>query len=123
LLFSGDELTGLIDLGALREDAVSVDLARLLESCVGQDQARWSAAVAGYRQSAPLTPDQEALAVALIQSGSAAGLETWLRWLLIDKRAFEDTERVRARLTELLLGATIGRGALERGVSAPDQVR
>ena len=43
LLFEGDQLTGLIDYGAVKIDHVAVDLARMLGSLVRDGEAAWRA--------------------------------------------------------------------------------
>ena len=102
LLFTGDDVTGLVDFGSARLDNVAVDLARLLESCVGQDQASWATAVACYREQTHFGDQWEGLMRTLIKTGPYVGLEAWLRWLLVEKRHFADADRVRTRLQELL---------------------
>jgi homoserine kinase type II len=101
LLFQGDALTGLVDYGAVKVDAVAVDLARLLGSLVADDDAAWQAGLRAYREVRPLSGEEEELARALDVTGTVLGVVNWLRWLA-EGRPFDDAEAVARRLGELL---------------------
>src|SRR5206468_3640782 len=58
VLFDGDRLTGIVDYGAAKVDHVSVDLARLLGSLVGDDADAWQRGLGAYRSVRPLAPDE-----------------------------------------------------------------
>lgn len=102
LLFVGDRLAGLIDYGAVKIDHVSVDLARMLGSLVGDDADGWLSGLQAYRRLAPLTEEEEELAHALDESGIVVGAANWLRWLYEEQRPFADPSAVARRLTELV---------------------
>jgi homoserine kinase type II len=102
LLFEGDRLTGLVDYGAVKPDHVSVDLARMLGSLVGDDPAGWAVGLQAYRRVRPLTADEEGLARVLDRTGTLLGIANWLRWLYHDGRDMEDLSAVRGHLERLL---------------------
>jgi homoserine kinase type II len=102
LLFDGDRLTGLVDYGAVKSDHVSVDLARMLGSLVGDDPAGWAVGVQAYRRVRPLTAEEEGLAQVLDSTGTLLGIANWLRWLYHDGRDMEDLSAVRSHLERLL---------------------
>ena len=115
LLFEGDQLTGIVDYGALKLDHVAVDLARMLGSLVGDDDERWARGLTAYRviheeyqplhpvMSLELLPDgEEALARALDRTGVILGASNWLRWLYHDGRQFDNVDAVVRRLTDLV---------------------
>ena len=58
VLFQDDEVSGLVDFGAVRTDAVSLDLARLLGSLIEDEPRRWSEALDAYQQDRPLSPGE-----------------------------------------------------------------
>src|SRR5262245_35451159 len=102
LLFEGEALTGLIDYGGVKTDHVSVDLARMLGSLVGDDQERWTEGLAAYRGIRPLSAEEEALARMLDETGTILGAVNWLLWLYRDRREFEDRVGAARRLETLV---------------------
>ncbi|MBI3407816.1 MAG: phosphotransferase [Planctomycetes bacterium] len=101
VLFTGDEVTGLIDYGSVKWDNAAVDLARLLGSLVG-DPPGWSVGIEAYRTCRELSPEETELAKALDRSGVILGVANWIRWLYHQKRPYEDREAVAGRLAELV---------------------
>jgi homoserine kinase type II len=102
LLYQGDELTGLVDYGAVKIDHVAVDLARLLGSLVTDDREGWSAGLWAYRERGALSAEEETLAETLDWSGTVLGAANWLRWVYHNERSFEDLELVARRLDVLV---------------------
>ena len=98
LLFTGDELTGLIDYGALRIESPVGDLARLLGSLVQDDRDAWLFAIQEYQTLAPLSADQQRLLSAFDHSGTLLSGISWLTWLFLEKRVFDDHSKIAARL-------------------------
>lgn len=98
LLFTDDELTGLIDPGACRSENVTTDLARLLGSLVEDDRSEWDFALNCYQQLRPLSLIEFQLLHAFDISGVLLSGMTWLDWLLIQHRPFANRGRVLARL-------------------------
>lgn len=103
VLFTGDQVTGVIDFGAIRTDHVACDLARLIGSLVGDKRADWSRALQAYEDHQPLTADEHLLIGAFDQSGVLMSGLSWLQWIYVEGRQFEDQPRVLARLDENLL--------------------
>ena len=54
VLFTCDTVTGFIDFGSVKVDHVSVDLARLLGSLIGDDDAMWETGLSAYERIRPL---------------------------------------------------------------------
>jgi Ser/Thr protein kinase RdoA (MazF antagonist) len=104
VLFSGAEVTGLVDYGSARMDHVAVDLARLLGSLIGKDTAAWTAGLQAYARIRPLREEEKALIAVLNETGTLLGLANWLRWLYHERRTCEDRSAVARRLGELLAG-------------------
>lgn len=98
VLFTGDEVTGLIDPSACRAENVATDLARLLGSLVEDDPVRWQTALDEYRKHHSLTPAEEVLAIALDQSAVLLSAVTWLEWLFVERRSFPNSAQVDQRL-------------------------
>lgn len=86
LLFSGHNLTGLIDHGSIKEDHPAVDLARLLGSLAGPNPDRWHAGLAAYRGGETLSERDEALLEVLEWTGRVVAAVNWLRWLYYEGR-------------------------------------
>jgi homoserine kinase type II len=102
LLFEGDALTGLIDIGAVKTDHVAVDLARMLGSLVGDDLEAWNRGLAAYRRVRGLSAEEEALAEVLDRTGTILAAANWLWWLYRDRREYEDRAGVARRLETLV---------------------
>ena len=101
LLFTGDELTGLIDLSASRTDHVAADLARLLGSLCGDDTRRWDIALDAYRQHRPLALDELGLVPVLDRSGVLLSGLTWLKRRYLRDEPIADMDRVCVRLESI----------------------
>jgi homoserine kinase type II len=96
-LFDGDELTGLIDYGAMGVESVAADLARLLGEWIGDERPLRGVALAAYESVRPL----EARELALIDVFErSSGLLIGAHWLARDVGAGEvDTVRERIGLS------------------------
>lgn len=102
VLFVGNEVTGLIDFGALAIDAPIVDVARLLGSLAGDDADAWQRGLEAYRAIRPLTAVEVRAVAALDASGTVLAGCNWIRWIFTEHRQFENRRQVERRL-ELLL--------------------
>jgi Ser/Thr protein kinase RdoA (MazF antagonist) len=100
VLFAGDQVTGLIDFGAMRVENVATDIARLLSSLVGNDLNGWQQGLDAYTQVRPLSADELQLIEAFDQSGSLLGGINWVDWIYLEGRHFEDRPAVLGRLGE-----------------------
>lgn len=78
LLFTGDELTGLVDPSAARTESVAADLSRLLGSLLGEWNERWEAALSLYQQVRPLSAAERQLVRALHHSGTLLSGMAWI---------------------------------------------
>jgi Ser/Thr protein kinase RdoA (MazF antagonist) len=102
VLFEGDTVTGLVDFGGVKTDHVAVDLARLLGSLV-EDRAELRAAgLEAYRRIRPLSLLEEELISVLDETGTLVGLMTWLKWLYVDIRPFENRASAARRVQALV---------------------
>lgn len=102
ILFSGTEVTGVIDYGSARIDHVAVDLARLLGSLAGSDAAAVTVGLGAYTRVRPLPAAEQTLIAVLDETGTLLGLANWLRWLYHEGRTFANHAAVARRLGELL---------------------
>ena len=102
ILFIGDEVTGIVDFGAMQMDNVALDLARVLGSIVGDDNHRWELALNVYSRTRPLQQREIEFAFALDRCASFLGSLNWLKWLLLDQRSFEVTADVEKRVSHLI---------------------
>jgi Ser/Thr protein kinase RdoA (MazF antagonist) len=102
VLFTGDRVTGLVDFGSYKLDHVSVDLARLLGSMVGDDDTLWTLGLDAFAEHRPLTGEERALARDLDRSGVVVAAANWLRRLYRDGRTYSDRQAVAGRLAALV---------------------
>ncbi len=102
VLFTGDEVTGLIDASACRSEHIAADLARLLGSLLGDDSERWMQAITVYeRHAGPLDSHERALIEVLDRSGVLLSGLIWLERLLLERETFANRPKVIARLESL----------------------
>jgi len=102
VLFTGDEVTGFIDFGALRLDSFHVDLARLIGSLAGDDLEARTTAILAYNEVRPVSDSDIQLINLLDRSGTWIAGWNWLDWLYREKREFHSLVAVRERLAHLL---------------------
>jgi Ser/Thr protein kinase RdoA (MazF antagonist) len=102
VLFTGDEVTGLVDFGAADFDTPAGDVARLLGSLAGDDRARWQIGLDAYASIRPLSSEELASIPALDAAATVIALTNWIRWIYIDRRQFENREQIVNRFAALL---------------------
>ncbi len=102
IFFTGDEVTGIVDFGAVRVDSVACDLSRLLGSLVRNDRAAWEFARQSYGSIRPLSADEWKLTQALDAANVLLAGLNWLDWICIQGRKFENLAVIHARLDEIL---------------------
>jgi Ser/Thr protein kinase RdoA (MazF antagonist) len=102
LLFTGDNLTGLIDYGSVKIDHAAVDLARMLGSLAGDDAEMWSIGLKAYESVRPLSKQDRDLLPILDYTGLVVAAVNWLRWLYHEGRMFPDRPAVGERLWEIV---------------------
>ncbi|MDG2206705.1 MAG: phosphotransferase [Pirellulales bacterium] len=102
LLFSGDEVTGIVDFGAARPDTVVVDIARLLGSLAMNDQQLWKIGLQAYESLRPLSSAERSLLPALDRSAILLSGLNWLRWIFLENRNFSNWSAVTLRLNKII---------------------
>jgi len=102
VLFTGDEVTGLIDFGAMQIDTPLTDVARLVGSLAGDDRETRQFALDAYSELRPLSEDDRRLVDLLDASGLVIGGLNWLTWLYVERRNMGPTEPILRRLDEIL---------------------
>jgi homoserine kinase type II len=98
VLFEGDEVTGLIDFGALRPENIAADVARLLGSMAEDDRSLWREGFAAYESCRPLSETEAILTSAFDSSGVLLGGINWLTWIYEQGRVFDRPLAVLERL-------------------------
>jgi homoserine kinase type II len=101
-LFTGDEVTGLIDYGAVKVDNVAVDLARLLGSLVGNDSKLYARGLDAYAAARPLTKSERDLVRVIDRTSVILALSNWCRRLKDKRCQFDDHAAVGRRIQELV---------------------
>jgi Ser/Thr protein kinase RdoA (MazF antagonist) len=102
ILFTGEEVTGIIDFGAVDIDTPATDIARLLGSLVADDSEAWQTGLAAYSAVRPLSPEESLAVVALDRSGTVLAGCNWIRWIYVDRRTFENRQQVIDRFCRIL---------------------
>jgi homoserine kinase type II len=102
VLFTGDEVTGIVDLGSMRVESVAADVARLLGSLCGNDSAGWRVGLAAYEQVRPLSAAECALLEAFDRSQLLLAGINWVEWVFAGGRTFPDPEALVKRMEHIL---------------------
>jgi homoserine kinase type II len=102
VLFTADEVTGLIDFGAVDVDTPAGDVARLLGSLARDDLDRWQRGIEAYATVRPLSPSERSALPGLDASATVIALSNWVRWIYIEKRQFHNRGQVVTRFKALL---------------------
>jgi len=98
VLFTGDAVTGLIDPHSARSDSVVTDLARLLGSLAGDDRHLWEVGIDAYQEVRELSAAEFALLEVFDQTAVLLSGMTWLDWICLQGRVFDDRPKVISRL-------------------------
>jgi homoserine kinase type II len=101
VLFQGDKVTGLIDFGAMDNDNVSCDIARLLRSLAGDVQSSWQEGLAAFESVYPLSDQERLLVRAYDESGVLLSGLNWLKWVFVEDRQFDDRAKALKRFDEI----------------------
>ena len=102
ILYTGDEVTGVIDFGAVKLDCAAIDLARLLGSLIPDESERMNRALAVWSALRPVPQVVLDLVPVLDRAGMVVGLTNWLRWLYLEQRPYSDARQVVRRMDALL---------------------
>jgi homoserine kinase type II len=116
ILFTGNEVTGIVDFGAVDFDIPATDIARLLGSLVGEPGLPfknrtlelgdrpdgWHKGLAAYSSVRQLS-SSETLAVCALNAANPilAGCN-WIQWIYLDRRQFQDSQRIIVRFKRIL---------------------
>ena len=102
VLFHQSQVSGIIDFGAMNNDTVATDVARLLGSLAGDDQQSWQVGMAAYQDTRPLTEIEQRFVHCFDGANVLLSPLNWLRWLIVEGRHFDDESLVLSRLDELI---------------------
>lgn len=102
LLFQGDELSGIVDFGAMATDSVSCDLSRLLGSLFGDDFASWQQGIGDYEAVRALTEAEDRLLRPLDRSSVLLSGMTWLKRRYVLRNTPTDLSRVCDRMESII---------------------
>ena len=95
LLFTGEDLTGIIDASASRTENVASDLSRLLGSLLGDDFRRWETALDAYSSVREISVAERRLITVLDHSGVVLSAAHWLARLRTQSLVEREWRRVR----------------------------
>jgi len=101
LLFTGEEVTGLIDFGAVAVDSVACDVARLVGSMVNDRVDDWEQALGAYDQRRQLSIDERRAVASFDAGGTICSASNWVRWLFVEGRSFPQVHALHAQLVWL----------------------
>lgn len=101
-LFTGDQVTGMIDFGAVDLDSIANDLGRMLGSYVPDQPDRWRDALVEIHSQLALETEVPALAWRLDRAGTLIGALHWWEWLDFQRRHFHDPPAALARWRALV---------------------
>lgn len=102
VLYQGDQVSGLIDFGAMSHECAASDIARLLGSLVQDDANLWRQGLAAYLAVNDLEVETQQLIGVFDQTAVLLSGTNWLRWLYLERRQFEDLQGVQERLNQTL---------------------
>jgi homoserine kinase type II len=109
VLFVGDEVTGIVDFGAMDVDTPATDIARLLGSLFtpssGEGRARdsfWRDGLSAYSAVRPLSSAEQLAVGALDVSGTLLAGCNWIRWVFGEGRQFDDRQQVIERFRRIV---------------------
>jgi Ser/Thr protein kinase RdoA (MazF antagonist) len=102
VLFAGDEVTALIDFGALRPECVAADISRLLGSLISDDELSWKTGLAAYERTRLLSPVERQLIPVFDASTTLLSGINWLQWIYVEGRRFEPRGPILTRLDAIL---------------------
>jgi homoserine kinase type II len=98
VLFDGDNVSGLVDFGAMCVDTVARDIARLLGGMADDDREAWDAGLVAYEAIRPLDDDERRLVTTFDRCNIVLSGLNWATWIYEERREFEDRAAVLARM-------------------------
>jgi homoserine kinase type II len=94
ILFTGEQVTGMIDFGAMDIDTPACDVARLLGGLVGDDVTQRQIGLSAYDSVRPLSANELQAVTAFDTSIIVLGGCNWIRWIYIESREFENPQQI-----------------------------
>ena len=101
-LFDGDQLTGLVDFGAMGIDTIATDLARLLGETVGYADRLKAIALEAYSAVRPISENDRTVLDLFRAANAVLGGARWVRWHFVERRVWHDPGAVAAGLARSL---------------------
>lgn len=98
VLFTKDEVTGLVDASACRSDSIATDLSRLLGSFCGIDRQLWDVAFKEYETHRHLSIEEKILVEVLDRSGVLLSGMNWVEKFRRNESDRKDFPRIAKRL-------------------------
>ncbi len=99
ILFTGNEVSGIVDFGAMQMDNVALDLARMLGSLIGDvNDPAGLRALEHYGSFRPLQDTERQSMQWLDRSAVLLGSLNWLRWIVLEERNYDDWQAVQRRV-------------------------
>jgi homoserine kinase type II len=110
VLFEGDRVSGIVDVGSMKMESIAADVARLLGSLCGSDRESWALGQAAYHEVRPLSEAERTLVAAFDQSQLLLAGVKWVEWVFMQHRRFSDPSAVVKRMEHILsrLGVEYG---------------
>lgn len=102
ILFIENDVTGIIDFGAMRFESVAGDIARLLGSLAKDNREMWRIGMNSYETVRSLSDVERKLIRVFDESTVLLSGMNWLEWIFVDGRQFYGMERILFRLNETL---------------------
>lgn len=101
ILFVGEEVSGIVDLGLAGMGSISQDIARLVGSSIRLDQSQWVECLAVYQKHRSLSKNEIQLVLAFHVSGIIVAAANWLRWRFVENHPAADVATTQERLNAL----------------------
>jgi Ser/Thr protein kinase RdoA (MazF antagonist) len=104
ILFTGEEVTGLIDYGAMRVENVAADFARLMGNISGDNEARWTIGRRAYETArwASFSTAEWQLVEAFDATQVVFSGLNWIEWIFVEHREFPDMKSIERRMQGIL---------------------
>lgn len=98
VFFEGENVSAIVDFGAVGPDHVAADLSRLMGDLVSSSPTNWTEALDYYNDCFALsTAERELIAVYDQSTTMLAGLN-WMKWILLENRNFGEIQPIINRL-------------------------
>ncbi len=102
VLFVDQQVSGIVDFGAVQPENVAADIARLLGSLAGDNASDWRRGLSAYQGVRPLSGDELTLLTAFDRSTVLMGGLQWLEWIYCQRLTFGSREAVLSRVDEFV---------------------